>query len=493
MADISNARRQEVAHLLRRAGFGAAPAEIDALAALDHSAAVERLLNPPNALAPDAEFNFERLMADAEYNPTLLNLQEWWLNGLVATTHSLREKMVVFWHGHFATGFTKVDNAVYMLNQNQLLRRHALGNFKTLVKAITRDPAMMVYLDSQTNNKARPNENYARELMELFTIGISNYSETDVREAARAFTGLGIKGEGVVTYNERDHDTGTKNFMGKSGNFAPDDIIDIILARKETASFIATKLWRFFVSQDVPQAAMGKVADALYSSSYDISTALRTVFTAPEFLAKETYYAQIKSPVELIVGTLRTLGAVDVEQRIALQISNMGQALFQPPTVKGWDGGQKWLNSTTFFDRVNFANSVASARANQPARFDLAAFFGNSAPSSGDNAVDAVLARVLPNATISSESRAALVGYTGSLTPAAINGAFALTGGATQQTEKPNPTKTPAAKANPTKDAKQGSQTAQPGAQQPNQERQAEGKLRGLIHLAMSLPEYQLN
>src|SRR5689334_11855154 len=248
---IADDRRVQAAHLLRRAGFGGTPTEIDELAAMSHSDAVEKLLT--FKYDGNLAFNLQRKFDEAGYTPNLNDLQYWWLLTMVRTKQPLQERMTLFWHSHFTTAYSKVKDEMALTQQNQLYRDFALGNFKDFVKAVSRNRAMIEYLDGQSNRKGQPNENYARELMELFTIGIGNYTEQDVREAARAFTGWGYRGL-VYFFNKNQHDDGSKTFMGKTGNFNGDDIIDIIIDNPQTGRFITTKLWRNFVYDNPDKA-----------------------------------------------------------------------------------------------------------------------------------------------------------------------------------------------------------------------------------------------
>ncbi len=360
-------RKVAAAHLLRRAGFGGTPAEIDELAALSHAEAVEKLLN----LKYDGNlaFNLERKLQENGYQADLNDMAYWWLLTMARTRQPLQEKMTLFWHGHFTSSYTKVKDPMLLLEQNQLYRDNALGNFNDLVKKVSRNPAMIDYLDGQSNRKAKPNENYARELMELFTIGIGNYTEQDVREAARAFTGWSYKDRTYV-FEKNQHDTGSKTFMGKTGSFNGDDIIDIVLARPESAKFITTKLWRFF-GYDNPEPALVDRLVAVYTkSNYSIKELLRAIFLAPEFLSDKAYRALVKSPVEYTVGMIKSLGTNNIDLNVSRAAAGMGQVLFNPPTVKGWDGGLTWINSASFFDRVNAANGLTTNRGQQMDRYN---------------------------------------------------------------------------------------------------------------------------
>lgn len=352
-------RRIQAAHLLRRAGFGGTSQDIEQYAAMSHSDAVNKLLNfVPN---PQSTFNLQRRMQEVDYIPHLDDIQTWWVDTMLNTPNPLQEKMTLFWHGHFTSAYSKVDNPILLVEQNQLFRANALGNFKDLVKSVSRNPAMIYYLDGEANNKNAPNENYARELMELFTIGIGNYTETDVREAARAFTGWGLKGR-TFYFNPNNHDNGTKTFMGQTGNFNGDDIIDIILKQPASGKFIVTELWNYFVYPNPDPSVISNLTQIYYNNNYELKPVMQAMLTSPEFLSAQAYRALVKSPTEFMVGSMKQLDVTNIGPQVAKAISAMGQVLFSPPTVKGWDGGITWFNSALFFERINGANSIAENR-----------------------------------------------------------------------------------------------------------------------------------
>src|SRR6202030_865087 len=268
------------------------------------------------------------------------------------------EKMTLFWHGHFATSVQKVNDAYWMWLQNDTLRRNALGSFATLVKKMLRDPAMMIYLDLEQSRREHPNENWARELMELFTVGIGNYSEDDIRASARAFTGYRID---MTTQQYRfapmQQDLGPKNFMGHSGGLNGDDIINILVSKPACAQFIGRKLWRFFVEDEPSQAIVDAVASSIRTHSYEIRPVMHEIFNSPEFYSDRVMRAQIKGPVQYIIQTSKLLNAPLPSPVVAQNaMRQMGQILFAPPNVKGWDGGKTWISTSTLLFRYNFAN-----------------------------------------------------------------------------------------------------------------------------------------
>ncbi|MEM8908358.1 MAG: DUF1800 domain-containing protein [Bacteroidota bacterium] len=267
---------------------------------------------------------------------------------------ALLEKMTLFWHGHFAC-ITKMPNLAY--RQIRAIRQHALGNFRDLVLAMAKDVSMIRFLNNQQNRKQKPNENFARELMELFTIGRGNYTETDIKEAARAFTGWSSNFRGTFKFKTRHHDFGEKTFMGRTGKLGGEEIIDILLEQRETAEFICRKVYRYFVNENVAEDRVRELADQFYRSNYDIRALMYTVFTSDWFYAPQNIGAKIKSPVELMAGMMRTLG-VQFKKPAGVLFAQraLGQVLFAPPNVAGWPGGQAWIDNSTLMLRLNLAN-----------------------------------------------------------------------------------------------------------------------------------------
>lgn len=283
-------------------------------------------------------------------NMRLLRLE--WLN-LMAFQHSsdLREKMALFWHGHFAceTIFPGLAQ-----RQLQVLRTYGLGKFRDLLIAISKDPAMLQYLNNQQNRKGHPNENYARELMELFTISRGNYSEQDVQEAARAFTGWSSNLAGEFVFRARQHDFGKKEFMGRSGNWDGTDIIDILLEQRATATFLASRIYRYFVHEDIKREYVAELADVMRRTDYDMAKVMYYLFTQDWFYDPSVVGQRIKSPVELLAGMMRTAHAKpSSKESLHKLFAGMGQLLFRPPSVAGWPGGRQWINSGTLPIRMN--------------------------------------------------------------------------------------------------------------------------------------------
>ena len=364
-------------HLLERAGFGAPDSEVQAFAALGRGEAVDRLLSEARSeasVAPPALVHEpftpyyrirvmsgeERMAAQQELRREGFELRAWWLREMLATPSPLTERMTLFWHNHFATSQQKVRSSQLMYRQNVLLRREALGNFATLLRAVARDPAMLVWLDNAGNRRQAPNENFAREVMELFTLGEGRYGERDVKEAARAFTGWSIdRDSGEFMLRRAWHDGGEKSILGKSGHLDGDAALDILLARPETGEFVAAKLWRELVSP-VPDSAEVKRWGALFrDAGYEVKPLLRAILTSDAFWAEENRASLIKSPVDLVVGTMRTYEMAPLDLRPAVfACAALGQNLFSPPNVKGWPGGEAWITSSTLLGRKQWLERV---------------------------------------------------------------------------------------------------------------------------------------
>lgn len=371
------------AHLLNRAAFGGTPSEIEATRQKGLTSAVQNLVDvktdvanlPPPVWAHPRDIRAQRIAIKAARDRgenfqmkirqvrmmeggEIVDLRRWWLDRMRNGPAPLLEKLTLFWHGHFATSVQKVRDAYWMWLQNDTLRRNALGNFATLVKKVSRDPAMMIYLDLQQSRREHPNENWARELMELFTVGIGNYTEQDIRESARAFTGYRID---FTTQQFRfvpfQQDHGSKTFMGRTGNLTGDDIIDILVSKPACPQFIARKLWRFFVEDEPGTQVVDVVASRLRAHNFEIRPVLSEIFSSGEFYSERVMGGQIKSPVQFIVQTSKLLDApppAPVPAQNAMH--QMGQILFAPPNVKGWDGGKEWISASTLLFRYNFAN-----------------------------------------------------------------------------------------------------------------------------------------
>lgn len=369
------------AHLFRRAAFGFPAQAVGAAKKKPHErleqavadgrdAAIERLLSGESGVAEFDELLDtlgERIArASNPYyfgGPPIEKLQGWWLYRMLHTPHPLQERLTLFWHNHFATSVAKVASMPAMFAQNRLLRRHALGKFGPLLHEIGRDPAMMAWLDTNKNVKGRSNENYARELMELFSLGVGNYTETDIREAARAFTGWGFGGSEFLL-NEALHDDGEKTVLGRTGDFSGDDVVDILLEHPACPRFLARKLFREFVSEAAPvsDALLEPLAKRLRETGFDLADCVGIIFRSRIFFSAEAYRARIKSPVEYVVGALQSFDARVPVEGLATAMEGLGQSLFAPPNVKGWDGGEAWINSATLVARHNLAERLVGGR-----------------------------------------------------------------------------------------------------------------------------------
>lgn len=362
---------RKIQHLHQRAGFGLSPTEWTARKSWSVPLAVDHLFQetvaPPlaePALAGDYRPGKMTGKQRAEENKrqrkfVAVMSVDWIARMASPAANPLLEKMALFWHGHFAC---TVRHGILATRQLNLLRTHALGNFRDLLLGIARDPAMIRFLNNQQNRKGSPNENFARELMELFTIGRGNYSEQDVKEAARAFTGWSSNFKGEFVFRERQHDFGTKTFMGRTGDFDGDDIIDILLERKETAVFIAGKIFRYFVNTEADPERITELANVFRSADYDIATLMLYLFTSDWFYAPQHVGNRIKSPVELLAGMMRQLHVTDLPVRGAVGIQRvLGQQLFNPPNVAGWPGGRAWIDNSTLLTRLNLAGGLLLA------------------------------------------------------------------------------------------------------------------------------------
>jgi uncharacterized protein (DUF1800 family) len=357
---------QRVGHLYRRAAFGANTAELEAALKAGPAQTIDTLLK-----GGPAQDEFDRHTAPLAESIARGNngqqLRAWWLHRMLYSPHPLQEKLTLFWHNHFATSNVKVQNARYMLGQYELMRKHALGSFAALLQEMSRDPAMMVWLDTRDSKKGNPNENYARELMELFSLGIGNYTEKDVREAARAFTGWELRANQPF-FNEDQHDKGEKTILGQTGTFKGEDIVRICLEQKSAPGFLVAKLYRFLISDTVPGTPelLEPLAVEFRKSGYDFGALVRTMLRSNLFFSPQVYRTRVKSPVEFTLGIVRGLEGHIGTTALGAALEELGQSVFNPPTVKGWDGGPAWLNGQTLLFRQNLALALTST---EDARF----------------------------------------------------------------------------------------------------------------------------
>lgn len=372
--------RQRIAHLLRRAGLSASKSEIDHYLPLGVQGAINALLDFDKQ--PE-EFNDDELItllrADApNLRPPIVT--DWWIYRILMTKRPLQERLALFWHNHFATSASKVQRGEFLLMQIQMFQRMGISNFHDLVLEVSRDPAMLVWLDGISNIKGKPNENYARELLELFTVGIGNYTEQDIKEAARAFTGWTVRRlNGSFFFNTSQHDDGEKTFFGQTGNFGGEDIVRMAVEHPATARFISEKFYLSFIADVPDKKAIDALAKSFRESNYSIKALLYRIFTSETFWSEKAYRKRIKSPVEFVIGTLRQMGVPDRLRESNVQAAQgqrltrafvrlsaslmrkMGQMPLYPPSVKGWDGGTAWISSATMLERMKFADVLTGA------------------------------------------------------------------------------------------------------------------------------------
>lgn len=371
--------RVKAAHLLNRAGFGGTPEEVARLAAMRPEDAVDEILafeRIPESF-PSIDYDpvralFEevvRLRRDRADESALraavrrvrrANLQKFqelrvaWLRRMLETRRPLQEKMVLFWHGHLVSGLPETRVAEHMGMQLDLFRRMATGSYKELIAAVSRDPAMLSYLDNNSNRKGRPNENYARELMELFTLGIGHYTERDVKEAARAFTGWTFAGSEFV-FRRNQHDDGVKTFLGRTGTWDGGDVIDIIFEQPAAARFLPRKLWEYFAYLSPEEGLVEELAAAFRGARWELRPLLRAIFLSEGFYSPRAMRSHVKSPAELVVGAAR-LTRAEIQPEVLLRSMDlMGQRLLYPPHVGGWPKGHGWVNTATVLARYNFS------------------------------------------------------------------------------------------------------------------------------------------
>ena len=392
----------EAQHLLNRAAFGGTPAQIFAMQQMGPARAVEFLVNYENINAeslarPEVDENIIRPLNQQERmaqrnaranrdqraldqlqairqirlnedRGQMEDLRRWWLGQIIATPRPLEEQLTLLWHSHFATNHRTVRDSYLMLKQNDFFREHGSGSFEDLAHGIIRDPAMLVFLNNDRNNKEQPNENLARELMELFTLGEGNYREQDIKEGARALTGYSYRDNGFI-YNKNRHDDGRKTIFGQTGTWDGDDFVNLLLKHPACPQFIAMKLYRHFVSDlsggVTPQvkAVIEQLAKELIREKYSIAAVVQTLLLSQHFYDQQVMGNKIKSPVQLVASTVRVLGApVRDLGLLSDACGHMGQQLFDPPSVAGWDGGRSWINTSTLFVRQNLAAYVLSGK-----------------------------------------------------------------------------------------------------------------------------------
>ena len=369
-----------MAHLMRRAGFSATRDELEVYVARGYDAVVEDLLHPsdPQNMPDDL---IRRRHTNHHELRDLGGAGAYWIYRMVTTKCPLEEKIALFFHSLFATGYSKLNQARTLLNQIDMFRRNGLGNFRDLLIEVSKDPAMIVWLDNIDNHQGAVNENYGRELLELFSMGIGNYTEDDVKECAKAFTGWTLGNAEYMAvragkdsiwpysriawhfdYRDYDHDDSEKTFLGETGRFNGQDIIDIIVKQEATARFICTRLFQFFAADEVDdegEAVIQSMMTSYFDSGYEIRSVLRTLFTSDYFKSDGARFARMKAPVEVVAGAVRQAGSYRTPtlgaEQLAAQAGFMGQGLLQPPSVEGWHEGTEWIESGSLVERVNFA------------------------------------------------------------------------------------------------------------------------------------------
>ena len=369
-----------MAHLMRRAGFGATRSELEAYLEDGYEATVDNLLDPgESGHMPDDIIR--RYHVDQSEMRQLDGAGAYWLYRMLTTSNPLEEKLALFWHGLFATGYAKLNQARSLLNQIDMFRHYGFGSYRDLLVELSKDPAMILWLDNNENHKEAINENYGRELLELFSMGIGNYSEDDIKECAKAFTGWTLGNAEYMSvraskdsiwpygriawhyeYRADDHDGGEKKFLGEVGNFNGEDIVDIIVTQEATARFLSTRLFQYFASDEVDsdgELVISEMMEAYFQSGYKVSSVLRSLFNSDYFKSDKCMYSRVKGPVESVVGTVRLAGTyqeptLDVHS-LWRQTLFMGQGLLAPPTVEGWHEGVEWIDSGSLVERINFA------------------------------------------------------------------------------------------------------------------------------------------
>ena len=414
-------QRSMMAHLMRRAGFGATQRELDEFENLDYDRVVDSLLDPgqSNHLADELVLRYHTEVHEQRVGPWSAKQ---WLYRMVTTDTPIVEKIALFWHGIFATGYAKTNQARALSVQIDMFRRFGLGKFDDLLEELAKDPAMIIWLDNQDNHKGAINENFGREILELFSMGIGNYTEEDIKECSRAFTGWTLKNAEYMSvramkdsiwpygriswhyeYRENDHDTGQKTFLGETGNFNGDDIIGIISKQRAAAEFISRHLYDFFVADEVPvpqwpytpprdPKAIQILADIYLNEGHDITEMLRVLFKSDFF--KNSRFERVRCPAEYVAGCLRASDVISKPTLLMNEAVNvmeyMGQTLMNPPSVEGWHEGKEWINSGSIVERVNFAYDVWQ-NSNSPEVKDITDRMATSVELDAKHVVEACL------------------------------------------------------------------------------------------------------
>jgi hypothetical protein len=394
--------RRRAAHLYRRAAFGATPEELDLAVSLGREGAVSRLVDYERIPSDELDaflglYGFDLGGYEEVPYDRFRDLLRWWFLRMQYTPRPLEEKMTLFWHDHFATSISKVELPQLMYEQNRVFRALAMGRFEALLLSVSRDPAMLIWLDNASNVKGSPNENFAREVMELFTMGVNKYTQRDVTEAARAFTGWGVDVENHYRYGfyPEAHDDGIKQFLGNSGPFRGEDIIAILAARPETAGFVSAKLARFFLGTEPSAALVERLRDLYTSAGGTIRELVREILLSEDFDRSADQPDMFKSPVELIVDARRSMVALDEPGGYLQWPELMGMALFRPPDVSGWKGGRSWIHTSAYLIRIGIAFSIVTqpTQGREYFRWDLGRFYEGVDFSTADELIDFVADR----------------------------------------------------------------------------------------------------
>jgi len=442
-----------VSHLFRRAGFGASAEELDRFKGKSVESALGFLMDYDPGDDPMGR-QFEEMVGFINpNNPS--DIQNWWLHRMLHSPRAMQEKIALFWHGRFATSLGKVEQPMWMNRQIDLFRKHGMGNYRQLLIEVGHDPAMLVWLDGRFNRKGKPNENYGRELMELFTLGIGNYTEKDVKEMARCFTGWQVK-ESEAVFTRQQFDDGEKTILGETGDFDSESAIDVILKQPAASKFLAKHLLLEFVHPEPVKEQVEHYAQRLVECKWEIKPVLREMLSSRMFFSEWAYRSKIKSPVELVVGACHAIGGKVSDQFLREQTSKMGQAILYPPSVKGWDGQEMWINANTVLLRFNVGFSLSEQRNNEYAvRADIEGDLARHKIRTGQQIVDH-FARVMLDGKVDEEARKKLLDYLKRDTKGKNSGQM-MGGGMMMADEAANT-----------------------------------GRVRGMLHLMMSMSEYQL-
>lgn len=407
---------QQVGHLLRHAGFGASPTDIATYSQLSYQDAVDRLLNYQQVSDTQTDNRLSALNLNMN---TPVDQQRWWLLKMAWTQRPLLEKMTLFWHGVLTSAFTKVGGKNFfqrMIIQNQFLRSHAFDTFDNIMLGITSDPAMLFYLDLTKSRKNAPNENYAREMMELFTIGLGHYTQQDVFESAAALTGWHVRGLASV-YLSADHNDLTKTYLGHTGNLDYKDVVNILVNHPAAPWFICRKLFTFFAYENPSTEDLQPLVDTYVQSGHNMGAVMRTLLLSPQFTSSKAYRSRIKSPAEFAVGVYRALGLQGSGKNLPLFTTLMGQTLFNPPNVAGWPGDKVsalWINSGTWMTRLNYIDALlvrGDGAAGEPASpYDLQGIVNSNNIDSPEHFVD-YFAAFLHDGNLDPARRQQLIDY----------------------------------------------------------------------------------